>query len=48
MCALLPLSLYWMRRHLYEGFLIIHIVLSIFVLASMLGLVAVLFSTTSF
>ncbi|KAK9424978.1 putative FAD-binding FR-type domain-containing protein [Seiridium unicorne] len=37
MCALLPLSLYWMRRNMYEGFLIIHIVLSIIVLATMWG-----------
>ncbi|ETS81728.1 hypothetical protein PFICI_06730 [Pestalotiopsis fici W106-1] len=37
MCALLPLSLYWLRRHMYEGFLIIHIALSILVLAAMWG-----------
>ena len=35
MCALLPLSLYWMRQNAYEAFLIIHILFSIVVLATM-------------
>ena len=35
MCALLPLSLYFMRRNAYEAFLIIHILLSVVVLATM-------------
>ncbi len=37
MCLLLPLSLYWMRRNVYEAFLLIHIVLSAIVLATMWG-----------
>ncbi|KAF7534078.1 hypothetical protein G7054_g6526 [Neopestalotiopsis clavispora] len=37
MCALLPLSLYWLRRNMYEGFLFIHIAMSILVLAAMWG-----------
>ncbi|KAH8899108.1 ferric reductase like transmembrane component [Thozetella sp. PMI_491] len=35
MCALMPLSLYWMRRHVYELFLLLHIVLSIVLLLTM-------------
>ncbi|RYP91316.1 hypothetical protein DL770_002550 [Monosporascus sp. CRB-9-2] len=41
MCLLLPLSLYWMRRNVYEAFLIVHIVLSAIVLATMWGHVSV-------
>ncbi|RYO96839.1 hypothetical protein DL765_011412 [Monosporascus sp. GIB2] len=41
MCLLLPLSLYWMRRNVYEAFLIIHIGLSAIVLATMWGHVSV-------
>ncbi|SPO07426.1 related to ferric reductase Fre2p [Cephalotrichum gorgonifer] len=36
MCGLLVASVFWLRRNLYEGFLIIHIVLSIIVLITML------------
>lgn len=43
MCALLPLSLYWLRRNMYEGFLFIHIAMSILVLAAMWGYVELLF-----
>ncbi|KAI0004351.1 ferric reductase like transmembrane component [Xylariaceae sp. FL0662B] len=41
MCLLLPLSLYWMRRNVYEAFLILHIVLSVVVLATMWGHISV-------
>lgn len=37
MCLLLPLSLYWMRRHVYEAFLITHIVFSVIILVTMWG-----------
>lgn len=36
MCTLLAGSVFWLRRNLYEAFLIIHIVLSIIVLITML------------
>lgn len=36
MCALVGASVFWLRRNLYEAFLIIHIVLSIIVLVTML------------
>ncbi|GJN79677.1 hypothetical protein PLIIFM63780_003195 [Purpureocillium lilacinum] len=36
-----PGSIYWMRRHRYEMFLILHIVLSIVVLLTMLGHVSI-------
>lgn len=39
MCALVFLSIYWLRRHWYETFLVIHIVLSVLILATMLGYV---------
>ncbi|EFX05475.1 plasma membrane ferric-chelate reductase [Grosmannia clavigera kw1407] len=41
MSLLLGFSLYWMRRHVYEAFLVLHIVLSILVLAGMLGHVSI-------
>ncbi|KAI1078820.1 ferric reductase like transmembrane component [Whalleya microplaca] len=41
MCLLLPLSLYWMRRNVYEAFLLLHIVLSVVVLATMWGHISV-------
>ncbi|KAF4122223.1 FAD-binding domain [Geosmithia morbida] len=41
MCALLILSVYWLRRHYYEAFLLIHIVLSILMLITMLGHVSI-------
>ncbi|KAL7941304.1 ferric reductase like transmembrane component domain-containing protein [Trichoderma barbatum] len=41
MCALLPLSVYWIRRRFYEAFLIIHIGLSIIILLTMLGHVSI-------
>ncbi|KAL2755734.1 hypothetical protein ACRALDRAFT_2027424 [Sodiomyces alcalophilus JCM 7366] len=41
MCLLLGLSVYWLRRKQYETFLVIHIVLSIFILVSMLGHVSI-------
>lgn len=37
MCALLALSVFWLRRKHYETFLIIHIGMSILILATMLG-----------
>lgn len=37
MSLLLPFSLYWMRRNVYEAFLIIHIVFSVIILATMWG-----------
>ena len=36
MCALVAASLFWLRRNLYEGFLVLHIVLSLIVLVMML------------
>ncbi|KAK4082417.1 uncharacterized protein Triagg1_2229 [Trichoderma aggressivum f. europaeum] len=41
MCALLILSVYWIRRRFYEAFLIIHIGLSILILLTMLGHVSI-------
>ncbi|KAL6814399.1 ferric reductase like transmembrane component domain-containing protein [Trichoderma sp. SZMC 28015] len=41
MCALLILSVYWIRRRFYEAFLIIHIGLSILILFTMLGHVSI-------
>ncbi|EEY17807.1 ferric-chelate reductase [Verticillium alfalfae VaMs.102] len=41
MCLLLGFSVYWLRRKHYETFLILHIVLSIFVLLTMLGHVSI-------
>ncbi|KAL7954017.1 ferric reductase like transmembrane component domain-containing protein [Trichoderma compactum] len=41
MCALLILSIYWIRRRFYEAFLIIHIGLSILILFTMLGHVSI-------
>ncbi|KAL6788757.1 ferric reductase like transmembrane component domain-containing protein [Trichoderma sp. SZMC 28012] len=41
MCALLTLSVYWIRRRFYEAFLIIHIGLSILILFTMLGHVSI-------
>jgi hypothetical protein len=37
MCFILVFSVYWMRRRHYETFLFLHILLSIFVLVTMLG-----------
>lgn len=37
MCLILGFSVYWLRRKHYETFLMLHIVLSIFVLLTMLG-----------
>lgn len=36
MCALMAGSLFWLRRNLYEGFLSLHIALSVIVLVTML------------
>ncbi|KAG5943448.1 hypothetical protein E4U53_007056 [Claviceps sorghi] len=41
MCALVACSIYWFRRAKYELFLILHIVMSIIVLAAMLGHVSI-------
>ncbi|CRK20040.1 hypothetical protein BN1723_017823 [Verticillium longisporum] len=41
MCLILGFSVYWLRRKHYETFLILHIVLSIFVLLTMLGHVSI-------
>ena len=41
MCALIPLSLYWMRRNSYELFLALHILLSVVILAAMWGHVTI-------
>ncbi|ROT35044.1 ferric-chelate reductase [Sodiomyces alkalinus F11] len=41
MCLLLGLAVYWLRRKQYETFLIIHVVLSIFILLTMLGHVSI-------
>ncbi|UKZ94515.1 uncharacterized protein TrAFT101_009386 [Trichoderma asperellum] len=41
MCALLILSVYWIRRRFYETFLVIHIGLSILLLLTMLGHVSI-------
>jgi predicted ferric reductase len=41
MCALIPLSIYYMRRNVYELFLLIHIALSITILATMWGHVSI-------
>lgn len=37
MCALFACSVYWLRRKEYELFLVLHIGLSILILATMLG-----------
>jgi hypothetical protein len=37
MSLLLGLSLFWMRRNVYEVFLVIHIVFSILILLGMVG-----------
>ena len=36
MCTLLAASLFWLRRNIYEGFLVMHIALSLIVLVTML------------
>ncbi|KAL7921239.1 ferric reductase like transmembrane component domain-containing protein [Trichoderma austrokoningii] len=41
MCAVLMLSMYWIRRRFYEAFLVIHIGLSILILLTMLGHVSI-------
>lgn len=41
MGALIPLSIYWLRRHHYERFLILHIGLSFVLLLTMLGHVSI-------
>ncbi|KAJ9149326.1 Ferric reductase like transmembrane component [Pleurostoma richardsiae] len=41
MCLLLGLSVFWMRRKVYEAFLILHIVLSVVILFAMLGHVSI-------
>ncbi|KAL6900551.1 ferric reductase like transmembrane component domain-containing protein [Trichoderma evansii] len=41
MCALLILSVYWIRRQFYEAFLVIHIGLSILILFTLLGHVSI-------
>ncbi|KAF7556911.1 hypothetical protein G7046_g6172 [Stylonectria norvegica] len=41
MALLMGLSCYWIRRHHYETFLIIHIVMSIIILVAMLGHVSI-------
>ncbi|KAL5604380.1 hypothetical protein BROUX41_002352 [Berkeleyomyces rouxiae] len=47
MCALLPLSLYWMRRNMYEVFLALHIALSAIVLVCMWGHLTIFKSQTN-
>lgn len=37
MCFILIFSVFWLRRNLYELFLVVHIVLSVLVLITMLG-----------
>ncbi|OAA55748.1 ferric-chelate reductase [Cordyceps fumosorosea ARSEF 2679] len=41
MCLLLACSVYWMRRQKYELFLILHIIMSVIILATMLGHVSI-------
>ncbi|PKS11020.1 hypothetical protein jhhlp_002779 [Lomentospora prolificans] len=41
MCAILGFSVFWMRRQMYEIFLLLHIVLSIIVLITMFGHVSI-------
>ncbi len=41
MCALIPLSLFWMRRNTYELFLVLHILLSVIILATMWGHISI-------
>ncbi|KAG6228144.1 hypothetical protein E4U26_001213 [Claviceps purpurea] len=41
MCALVACSIYWLRRKNYELFLILHVVMSVVVLATMLGHVSI-------
>ncbi|OAA66568.1 plasma membrane ferric-chelate reductase [Niveomyces insectorum RCEF 264] len=41
MSLLLGLSVFWMRRHMYETFLVVHVVLSVLVLVGMAGHVSI-------